>query len=202
MTTVVVDEVRLRRRARRLVIATISWNVVESAVAITAGATAGSAALVGFGLDAAVEVSAAIVALWYLAGVDEQRERHALKLIAVSFFALAAYVSVDAARDLFSDSEPDRSIVGIVLAVLSLLVMPVLARAKRRNGEALHDRTLLAEATQTKLCTYLSVILLAGLGLNAAFGWSWADPVAALVIAVLAVREGREAWKGEDCCAA
>jgi divalent metal cation (Fe/Co/Zn/Cd) transporter len=197
-----VDDRRLRRRARWLVLATIAWNVVESAVAITAGAIAGSAALVGFGLDAAVEVSAAVVALWYLAGVDEERERRALRLIALSFFALAAYVSVDAVRDLASDTEPERSIVGIALAMLSLMVMPVLARAKRRNGEALQNRTLIAEATQTKLCTYLSAILLAGLGLRATLGWTWADPIAALCIAVLAVREGREAWAGEECCGA
>jgi divalent metal cation (Fe/Co/Zn/Cd) transporter len=197
---VAVDELRLRNRARWLVIATITWNVVEAAVALTAGAAAGSAALVGFGLDAAVEVSAAAVALWYLAGVDEARETRALKLIGASFFALAAYVAVDAGRDLLHDAEPERSLVGIVLASLSLLVMPVLARAKRRNGEALHDRTLIAEATQTKLCTYLSAILLAGLGLRATVGWTWADPVAALFIAVLAVREGREAWNGDQCC--
>lgn len=202
MTTAapVFDHARLRRRARLLVLATVTWNVVEACVAVTAGAAAGSAALVGFGLDAAVEVSAAVVTLWYLAGADEDREHRALKLIALSFFALAAYVSVDAIRDLVSDSEPDASIVGIALAVLSLMVMPALARAKRRNGEALHDRTLIAEAIQTKLCTYLSVILLAGLGLRATLGWTWADPIAALVIALLAVREGREAWEGEDCC--
>ena len=200
MTASEVDDLRLRRRARWLVLATITWNVVESAVAITAGAIAGSAALVGFGLDAAVEVSAAAVALWYLAGVDEERERRALRLIALSFFALAAYVSVDAVRDLVSDAEPDRSVVGIVLAVLSLMVMPALARAKRRNAEVLQNKTLLAEATQTKLCTYLSAILLAGLGLRATLGWTWADPIAALLIALLAVREGREAWEGDECC--
>ena len=200
MTASEVDDLRLRRRARWLVLATITWNVVESAVAITSGAIAGSAALVGFGLDAAVEVSAAAVALWYLAGVDEERERRALRLIALSFFALAAYVSVDAVRDLVSDAEPDRSVVGIVLAVLSLMVMPALARAKRRNAEVLQNKTLLAEATQTKLCTYLSAILLAGLGLRATLGWTWADPIAALLIALLAVREGREAWEGDECC--
>jgi divalent metal cation (Fe/Co/Zn/Cd) transporter len=200
VSAVEIDAPRLKRRARWLVLATITWNVVEAVVAIGAGAAAGSAALVGFGLDATVEVSAASVALWYLAGVDEAREKRALKLIAVSFFALAAYVAFDAGRDLLADAEPETSVVGIVLAVLSLLVMPALARAKRLNGEALHDRTLIAEATQTKLCTYLSVILLAGLTLRATLGWTWADPIAALVIAVLAVREGREAWEGEECC--
>lgn len=200
MTAPAVDEPRLKHRAKALVVATIIWNVIEAAVAITAGAAAGSAALVGFGLDATVEVSAAAVTLWYLAGVDEAREKRALKLIAVSFFALAAYVIIDAGRDLLTDAEPETSIVGIVLAILSLLVMPVLARAKRRNGEALHNRTLIAEATQTKLCTYLSVTLLVGLVLRATLGWTWADPIAALFIASLAIREGREAWEGEECC--
>lgn len=200
MSAPAVDEPRLKRRAKALVVATVIWNVIEAAVAITAGAVAGSAALVGFGLDATVEVSAAAVTLWYLAGVHEAREKQALKLIAVSFFALAAYVTFDAGRDLWTDAEPETSIVGIVLATLSLLVMPVLARAKRHNGEALHNRTLIAEATQTRLCTYLSVILLVGLVLRAALGWSWADPIAALFIAFLAVREGREAWEGEECC--
>lgn len=200
MSALAVDEPRLRRRARWLVTATIAWNVIEAVVALTAGAVAGSAALVGFGLDSSVEVAAAVVTLWYLAGVDEEREKRALKLIALSFFALAAYVTFDAGRDLFIDGEPETSVVGIVLAGLSLLVMPALARAKRINGEALHNRTLIAEATQTKLCAYLSVILLAGLGLRATLGWSWADPIAALLIAVLAVREGREAWEGEGCC--
>lgn len=200
MNAVTVDEPRLQRRARWLVIATITWNVIEAIVAITAGAVASSAALVSFGLDSSIEVGAAAVTLWYLAGVDEAREQRALKLIALSFFALAAYVAFDAGRDLLTDAEPETSVVGIVLAALSLLVMPALARAKRINGEALHNRTLIAEATQTKLCTYLSVILLAGLGLRATLGWTWADPVAALFIAVLAIREGREAWEGEECC--
>lgn len=190
----------LTRRARFLVAATIAWNVAEAIVAITAGAAARSAALVGFGLDAAVEVAAAVVALWYLAGVDEARERRALQLIGLSFFALAAYVTVDAVRDLVTDAEVDTSPVGIVLAALSLLVMPVLARAKRRTGERLGSDTLVAEAKETALCAYLSAVLLAGLVLRATVGWTWADPIAAIGIAALAAREGLEAWRGEDCC--
>lgn len=193
-------DARLRTRARWLVLATITWNIVEAAVALTAGTVAGSAALVGFGLDAAVEVSAAAVALWYLAGLEEAREQHALKLIGLSFFALAAYVAFDAARDLLGNTEPDVSVVGMVLAALSLMVMPVLARAKRTNGEQLHSKALIAESTQTRLCTYLSAVLLVGLVVRATLGWTWADPIAALGIALLAVREGREAWRGEECC--
>jgi divalent metal cation (Fe/Co/Zn/Cd) transporter len=190
----------LRRKARLLVLATIAWNVVEAVVAISAGAVAGSTALIGFGLDAVVEVSAALIALWYLSGVDETRERRALKMIAGSFFALAAYVAFEAVRDLLTAAEPDRSTIGIVLTSLSLVIMPMLARAKRRNAERLGSRTLLAESQQTQLCTYLSAIVLVGLILRAAFDWTWADPVAALGIAALAIKEGREAWRGEDSC--
>jgi len=190
----------LERRARLLALATIGWNLVEAVVAITAGAVAGSSALIGFGLDSTVEVGAAAVALWYLAGVDEEREHRALRMIGVSFFALAAYIVFDAGRDLLTGADPDTSAVGIVLAALSLLVMPLLAAAKRRTGQRLGSRALVAESAETQLCAYLSAILLVGLVLRATVGWTWADPLAALGIAVLAAREGREAWKGEDCC--
>ncbi len=190
----------LERRARRLAWLTIVWNVVEAIVAIGSGLVAASLALVGFGIDSTIEVFAAIVVLWRLRGVDEAREQHALKLIAVSFFVLAAYVTVEAIRDLISDSDPRTSPVGIGLAIASLIVMPVLAVAKSRTGKALGNRTVIADAAETKLCTYLSVILLAGLLLDATLNWWWADPVAALGIAVLAIREGREAWAGDDCC--
>ena len=190
----------LRRRSTWLVMATITWNVVEATVALIAGASANSSALFGFGLDASIEVCAAVVALWYLKGVDEDRERLALRLIALSFFALAAYVTIDGVRDLVSKSEPETSTIGIIIASLSLLVMPSLARAKRITGERLNSRALIAESKQTKLCTYLSAILLAGLVIRATLGWTWADPVAAIGIAVLAVREGRESWRGHDCC--
>ena len=190
----------LERRARQLAWLTIVWNVVEACVAIGSGLVAGSLALVGFGIDSTIEVFAAVVVLWRLRGVDEEREQHALKLIAVSFFVLAAYVAVEAIRDLISDSDARTSPVGIGLAIASLIVMPVLAVAKSRTGKALGNRTVIADAAETKLCTYLSVILLAGLLLDASLNWWWADPVAALGIAVLALREGREAWAGDDCC--
>jgi divalent metal cation (Fe/Co/Zn/Cd) transporter len=182
---------------------TIAWNVVEAIVAIAAGTAAGSIALVGFGLDSTVEVMSAVVILWQFRGLADDRERRALKLIAVSFFGLATYVAVQAVLDLVSQSEPDTSSVGIGLAIASLIVMPLLARAKRRNGTAMGSVTVVADSNQTKLCAYLSAILLGGLILNATVGWWWADPIAALGIATLAASEGREAWRGEtcdDCC--
>jgi divalent metal cation (Fe/Co/Zn/Cd) transporter len=183
--------------------ATIAWNVVEAIVAIAAGTAAGSIALVGFGLDSTVEVLSALVIVWQFHGLAEDRERLALKLISVSFFALAAYVGIRAFIDLTARSEPDSSTTGIGLAIASLLVMPMLAAAKRRTGRAMGSSTVLADSNQTKLCAYLSAILLGGLILNATLQWWWADPIAALAIAVLAANEGREAWRGEtcdDCC--
>ncbi len=203
MTSTTADPVslaQLRHRAVVLAWATIAWNVVEAVVAIGAGLEAGSLALIGFGLDSTIEVGSAAVILWQFAGADEQRERQALRLIAVSFFALAAYVTVQALVDLATTSEPDSSVVGIVLAALSLVVMPLLATAKRRTSQRLGSVTVAADSQQTWLCTYLSAVLLVGLVLNAAFGWWWADPVAGLVIAALALREGREAWAGDTCC--
>ena len=194
---------RYKERAVRLAWATIVWNVVEAVVAIAAGTAASSIALIGFGLDSTVEVMSAVVIVWQFRGLAEDRERRALKLIAMSFFALAAYVGVQAIIDLLRRSEPKSSTVGIGLAIASLIVMPMLARAKRRNGNAMGSATVVADSNQTKLCAYLSAILLAGLILNATAGWWWADPLAALAIAGLAVNEGREAWRGEtcdDCC--
>jgi divalent metal cation (Fe/Co/Zn/Cd) transporter len=191
------------RRAVRLAWATIAWNVVEAVVAIAAGTAAGSIALVGFGLDSIVEVMSASVIVWQFRGLAEARERRALRLIAISFFALGAYVVVQAAIDLAGGSEPDSSFVGIGLAIASLIVMPLLARAKRRTGQRMGSATVLADSNQTQLCAYLSAILLGGLILNATVGWWWADPVAAIAIAALAINEGREAWRGEtcdDCC--
>ena len=190
---------RLARRARLLAIATVAWNVIEAAVAIAAGTAAGSIALVGFGLDSTVEVLSALVILWQFNGLAEARERRALRLIALSFFALAAYVVVQAVWDLTRGAEPESSPVGIGLAIASLIVMPILAAAKRRTGRAMASTTVIADSNQTKLCAYLSAILLAGLVLNATVGWWWADPLAALGIAVLAAKEGREAWQGEMC---
>lgn len=201
MTAIGAGTTALRRRAGLLAWATIGWNVVEAFVAIGSGLVAGSIALVGFGVDSSIEVFAATVVLWRLRGVDEARERRALRLIGVSFFALAAFVTVEAVRELFSGAEPETSVVGIGLAVASLVVMPLLAMAKRRTGVALGSQTVVADARETTLCAYLSAVLLVGLLLNATVGWGWADPLAAIAIAFLAAREGREAWRGEtDCC--
>lgn len=191
----------LTRRIRLLVAATISYNVIEAAVALTAGAQASSTALIGFGLDSVVEVSSAAAVAWQFAKPDhEAREKAALRIIALSFFALAAYVTVESLRALFGYAEPRPSIVGIVLAAVSLVVMPVLSWAQRRTGRELGSRSAVADSKQTLLCTYLSAVLLVGLGLNSLFGWSWADPIAGLVIAAVAIREGLEAWKGRNCC--
>lgn len=167
-------------------------------MALAAGVVAGSIALVGFGLDSLIEISAASVVIWQLRGVSKDREQQALRLIAVSFFALAAYVAIEAARDLVVQAEPGESTAGILLAVASLAVMPSLALPKRRAGQRLANPALVADSTETLLCAYLSAILLAGLALNATVGWWWADPLAALGIAGFAVREGREAWRGEE----
>ncbi len=194
-----VEQPVLERRSVLLAWATISWNVVEAVVAITAGAAANSIALVGFGLDSTVEVMSAAVIVWQFRGLTEDRERRALKLIAVSFLALGGYVAVQAILDLARRSEPAGSTVGIVLAIASLIVMPVLASAKRRTATSMGSATVMADSNQTKLCAYLSAILLGGLILNATIGWWWADPIAALAIAALAINEGREAWRGEVC---
>ncbi|MEV5823475.1 cation transporter [Micromonospora haikouensis] len=193
----------LARRVRLLVAATITYNVVEAVVAISAGTIASSTALIGFGLDSAIEVSSAAAVAWQFAGRDpEARERTALRVIAVSFFALAAYVTVESVRALLGGADANHSPVGLVLAALSLAVMPGLSYAQRRAGRELGSRTAVADSRQTLLCAYLSAVLLVGLGLNSLFGWSWADPLAALVIAAVAVKEGREAWRGDACCAA
>jgi divalent metal cation (Fe/Co/Zn/Cd) transporter len=190
----------LNRRSLHLAYATAGYNLVEGLVAIGAGAAASSTALIGFGLDSFVEVSSALVVIWqFRARVPEARERLALRLIGVSFFALAAWITVDSLRHLLGGTEADPSPVGIALAAVSLVVMPLLAWAKRRTGRELRSATVVADSTQTLLCTYLSAVLLVGLVLNAWLGWSWADPLAGLVIAAVAVREGVEAWRGEQC---
>ena len=192
----------LHRRIRLLVAATITYNVVEAVVAISAGTIAGSVALIGFGLDSVIEVSSAAAVAWQFAGRDpEQRERVTLRVIAWSFFALAAYVTVEALRALFGAEQADQSTVGIVLVALSVTVMPVLSLAQRRAGRELGSASAVADSKQTLLCTYLSAAVLVGLLLNATLGWWWADPAAALVLAVLAVREGRNALRGDVCCA-
>ncbi|MDY6996947.1 MAG: cation transporter [Actinomycetota bacterium] len=192
----------LTRRVRLLVAATITYNVVEAVIALTEGARVSSSALIGFGLDSTVEVASAAAVAWQFSARDpETREKTALRFIAFSFFALAAYVTVDAALSLAGIGEPQPSIVGIVLAAASLVIMPTLSLTQRRAGRELGSRSAVADSKQTLLCAYLSAVLLAGLVLHGAFGWTWADPVAALGIAALAVREGLEAWRGDPCCA-
>jgi divalent metal cation (Fe/Co/Zn/Cd) transporter len=196
------ERTRLGRRVQLLAGASVTYNVVEAVIAITAGLVAGSVALVGFGLDSVVEVSSGLIILWqFRHRLPESRERQALRLMAFSFFALAAYVTFESIRALFFGGEPEPSPVGIGLAIASLIIMPFLSWAQRRTGRALGSGAVVADSTQTLLCTYLSAVLLLGLVLNATLGWGWADPIAGLVIAAVAVREGVEAWKGEGCCA-
>jgi len=189
----------LERRARWLARATIAYNLAEGAVAIAAGVAAGSIALISFGGDSLVECLSAVVILWQFHGVPEDRERRALRLIGLAFFALAAYVTAESLRTLATGADADPSPVGIALAAVSLLVMPLLSWLKRRTGRELGSRAVVADSVQTLLCTYLSAALLGGLLLNALLGWSWADPAAALVVAAVAAREGLEAWRGEAC---
>jgi divalent metal cation (Fe/Co/Zn/Cd) transporter len=196
-------------RGRALAWLTIAWNSVEGIVGIAAGVVAGSVALVGFGVDSYVEVFAGATILWRLskerhgAGVSQAAEQRAVRIIAVTFLMLAIGVSVESVRKLLTAQQPDESIVGIVLAVVSLVVMPLLAKAKRQVGKRMGSRALQADAAETTLCVWLSGILLAGLSLNALFGWWWADPLAGLGIVYVAGREGLEHWQAEeldDCC--
>lgn len=188
------------RRGRRLEYFTIAWNCAEALVAIVSGVMAGSIALVGFGLDSVIEVGSGSVLLWRLR--DERRERRALQLVGVSFLALAAYVLVESVRDLWGHEAPERSLPGIAIAAAAVLVMPLLARAKRRVAGRLDSRAMHADSRQTELCAYLSAILLVGLVLNAALGWWWADPIAGIVMVPIIAHEGREALRGERCCEA
>lgn len=192
----------LARRAQLLAGASVAYNVVEAVVAIAAGRVAGSAALIGFGLDSTVEVASGLIILWqFRHPLPESREQLAGRLIGLSFFALALYVTYESVSALLTGSRPDPSTVGIVLAVLSLLIMPVLSWAQRRTGRELGSSAVHADGTQTLVCTYLSAVLLVGLLANSLLGWWWLDAVAALVIAAVAVREGLEAWRGDGCCA-
>jgi len=187
---------------RRLEYLTLGWNVVEAGIAIIAGYLAGSIALLGFGVDSVIESLSGAVLLWHLQSstFDERRERIALKLVGVSFVLLASYVAFESARSLYYRELPDQSTVGIVLASVSLIVMPLLAAAKRRVAVKLSSAALQADSRQTDLCAYLSAILLLGLALNAAFGWWWADPVAALIMVPIIAHEGIEALRGETSC--
>jgi divalent metal cation (Fe/Co/Zn/Cd) transporter len=186
------------RRSRRLEYLTIIWNSLEGLIAIGAGLAAGSIALVGFGFDSVIEVSSGAIILWRLVS-GEHREKLALRLVGVSFLALAAYVAFDAAESLWLREAPESSYIGIAVAAFSLIVMPLLARAKRAVAAELNSRAMHADSRQTDLCAYLSAILLGGLVLNAFFGWWWADPVAALIMVPIIVNEGIEALRGETC---
>jgi divalent metal cation (Fe/Co/Zn/Cd) transporter len=197
----------LTRRIRLLVAAAIVYNLAEAAAALTAGALASSTALVGFGLDSVIEVCSAAAVAWQFSARDhavrEARERTALRITAFAFFALALYVALSSVRALTGAAPAHHSVPGIILAALSLAVMPVLSRAQRRAGRELGSASAVADSKQTLLCTYLSAVLLAGLLFNALLGWAWADPSAALLVAAVAVKEGRDAWRGEGdaCCA-
>jgi len=190
----------LQRRIRLIVSITIAYNVVEAIIALAAGSVASSAALIGFGLDSIVEVLSAAAVAWQFAAPDpEKREKTALRVVAFAFFALAAYVVVDAALSLFGPRGAEHSPVGIALAAVSLAVMPFLSWFERRTGTELGSASAIADSKQTLICSYLSAALLVGLLLNTLFGWALADSVAALVIAAFAVREGLEAWRGDAC---
>jgi divalent metal cation (Fe/Co/Zn/Cd) transporter len=195
---------RLTKRGLRLTQFTVIYNVAEGAIAITVGILAGLVSLIGFGLDSGIESASAVLVGLRLAArlrngeADEAKERRALKAVAVTFFVLAAYVIVEGIRSLLSDEEPDTSIVGLVLLAASVVIMPLLARAKRRVGIALGgDPLILADAAETRICVLLSISTLISLGLYALVGWTWLDPVAGFVIAIFAINEGREAWEGE-----
>ncbi len=196
-------------RARRLNQFSIAWNVAEGVIAILAGIAAGSVSLIGFGIDSGIEVSAAVILAWRLhqerrGGCMEAYDRRATRLIAMAFMALAAYVWIDAVGDLVNRARPEASLPGLLLAVVSVILMTWLARAKRALAPALGSQAVVADAQQTSLCALLSAVLIVGVGLNALVGWWWADPVAALVIGALALEAGRRVWRAESladtCC--
>ena len=193
------DNIRI---ARRLEYATLGWNTIEAAGSITVGILAASVALVGFGADALIESLSGCVLLWRLRSGDlgESREHRALRLVGISFLVLAAYVLFDAVTSLTAGERPQASMIGVLIASVSLIVMPVLARAKRRVAKRIQSNALAADSRQTALCAYLSFILLLGLALNQLFGWWWSDPLAALLMVPIIAREGVEALRGEHCC--
>jgi divalent metal cation (Fe/Co/Zn/Cd) transporter len=190
------------RAGRRLEYFTVGWNLTEAAIAVGAGVFAGSIALIGFGADSLIESLSGSILLWRLQPTEtgERRERPALMLVGISFIVLASYVAVEATKTLLRHEQPEKSVVGIVLSVVSLIVMPLLARAKRRVAARLDSRALHADSRQTDICAYLSAILLGGLLLNALFGWWWADPVAAFCMLPLILREGIGAVHDRSCC--
>jgi len=195
---------RLVRRAKALSWLSLAWMTVEGAVAITAALASGSIALLGFGLDSAIEALASVIVIWRFTGprrLSDRAEERAQRLVAISFFLLAPYVAQDALRALIAGDHPATSWVGIGLSISSLILMPLLGQAKQRIGSELGSAATAGEGTQNMLCAYLAAGVLVGLLLNAVFGLWWADPVIALAIAGLAVKEGRETWRGEGCCA-
>ena len=195
-----VEILRQTQKGRNLEYLTIGWNSLEAVAAIAAGLFAGSVALIGFGFDSIIEVSSGAIILWRLAS-GEHREKLALKLVGISLIALAAYVGFDAIKSLVLKKSPEISYIGIAIAALSLVVMPLLARAKRNVAAQLNSRAMMADSKQTDICAYLSAILLGGLLLNALFGFWWADPLAALIMIPIIIKEGTEALRGETCCA-
>jgi divalent metal cation (Fe/Co/Zn/Cd) transporter len=200
-----VEREKLVRRAKLLAWVGVGWHGIEAGIAVAAGIIAGSIALIGFGADSLIESVAGIVLLWRFAAsrsASEDAERRAQKLIAISFYLLAAYVGIESVRSLFTGDRPDPSWIGIGLSIVTLITMPPLAMAKARIGEKLGSSATKSEGQQNMLCAYLSAALLIGLGANALFGLWWADPITALIIAGVAVKEGREAWRGESCCTA
>jgi divalent metal cation (Fe/Co/Zn/Cd) transporter len=197
------ERANLVRRARLLAWGGNAWHFVEFAIAVGAGVAAGSIALIGFGFDSLIESLAGFIILWRFGARRahlESAERRAQQLVAASYFVLAAYVGVESVRTLLGSGHPEASWVGIGLAAFTAPTMPLLARAKQRVGQKLNSSATVSEASQNMICAYLSVALLVGLGANALFGWWWADPAAAMVIAVVAVREGVESWRGKGCC--
>ena len=198
-----IERAKLQQRARLLAWGGIAWHFIEFAIALAAGIAAGSIALIGFGADSLIEAFAGFTVIWLFTGRrlhSGTAERRAQQLIALSFYVLAAYVGVEAVRTLVAGDHPGTSWVGIGLAAFTAPTMPLLAGAKRRVGSKLNSSATVKEGAQNMLCAYLSVALLAGLLLNAVAGWWWADPVAAMFIAVVALKEGGESWRGEGCC--
>lgn len=199
------DRAAIVRRGRYLEYFTIGYNSLEGLIAVVAGLLAGSIALVGFGFDSLIEVTSGSVLLWRLhADVNEERrervEAISLRIVGVGFVVLAIYVTYDSVKSLIRREAPEESLVGIILAAISLIIMPLLVRAKRKVARSINSGALMADSKQTELCTYLSAILLGGLLLNALLGWWWADPVAALIMVPIVVKEGIEALRGETCC--
>ena len=202
---IALDRPRLARQGRRLEYFTIAWNTLEGLIAVGAGVVAGSVSLVGFGVDSFIEVASGSAVLWRMAVDTDQRRREyrekiALRVVGTCFLLLALYVAIEAVRDLISRDAAVQSVPGILLACVSLVVMPLLSRAKRRVGTGLASRAMHADAKQTEFCTYLSAILLGGLVLNSVWGLWWADPVAALVMVPIIMKEGIDGWRGDPCC--